>query len=1018
MRIPKPYLLLLALATFSATAAPAPLPSWIAPEANWVSRNGPARFQKSFQIPGDLASAELRGAADYCQLKIQCNNQAVLDVDFFDPLFRYDVTKLLRHGSNALSIDARAIGGASAFFLQLKLTREDGSIEFVQTDSAWKVSLPETDRKKNGQTEARKPAADLGAINPDYWDLEGKGVQVDVFADYEQWQDAKTAGSGTPASQFQLPPGFEIELLRSARPDEDSWIAMAIDPKGRLIIAREKKGLLRMTLPGASGGDMRVEVINDDIPEIRGILWAHNALYLNSNSHNLKTTPRDRTGGLVRLRDTNGDDQYDETTQLGERTVTGGHGRNDLTLGPDGKIYMIHGDSVALPKKHRDLTPPVAKFLPGDDQPHGHVIRTDKDGKDWELVCEGLRNPYGIDFNADGEMFTYDADAEFDMGSPWYRPTRIRHLVPGADYGWRRVTGKWPPYFVDHADEPPLTLDIGKGSPTSVKFGTRSSFPDRYKNSLFVMDWTYGRIFVVHMAPRGGSYACRANPFLRGRPANVTDLDFGPDGAMYFVTGGRGTQSGLYRVKWTGEDRQPKTPGRHAIARARQSGEARKERRIIETGSRDALTASPGLDDRFTQDPWLRAPHRGALEAVSFASARRDEERFRLRFQSKAPGGLSKSGFFLPDSTLDAQLSAARSWPVRELPSVANALNELRLRSFPPGPTLETLRAYEIVLLRMPDLAPNLKSIISAKLLALFPSKHAAVNRELAKLLIQLEAADAVPRAMKLMEATTEQRERFHYLFILRDARNGWTDELRERYFIALRQTSEFRGGAGLPKFLKQMKDDALAAVPNPAARPRYAALMNENRAPKLDYAKLMADRAFVKEWNLSDLADAASAAPAPRDFENGKKMYSAAACILCHQLGGEGRVFGPDLTSVANRFSRKDILESIVAPSKVVSEKYRNVTIETADGKTLTGQVLLQGDYRKSGLKLAVNPFDPDQIVEIPKIQIVQRTQSQVSAMPEGLVNTLTREDILDLLAYIESGGNPDHPTFDRREK
>lgn len=1008
--------LAIALTCFAANAADLALPRWIGAGDKWNNSNAPARFHKSFKLSSEVALAELRGVADSCQLKIRCNDHDVANVDFFEPLFRHDLTKLLRHRENTLSIEAMAAEGPSAFFLQLKLTHLNGSVSFVQTDSSWEFL---------DGIEGRKPAADRGVINADYWDLNGAGIQVDVLADYEQWQDAKTADAGTPASKFSIPSGFEIELLRSAQPEEDSWIAMAFDPKGRLIIAREKKGLLRMTLPRKADKEMKVEVINDDIPEVRGILWAHDALYLNSNSHTLKTTPRDRTGGLVRLRDTNGDDRFDEVTQLGERTDTGGHGRNDLTLGPDGKIYMIHGDSVALPKKFKDLTPSVAKFLPGDDLPNGHVIRTDKDGKNWELVCEGLRNPYGIDFNADGEMFTYDADAEFDMGAPWYRPTHIRHLVQGADYGWRRVTGKWPPYYPDHADNPPTTLEIGKGSPTSVKFGTKSSFPDRYKQALFVMDWTYGRIFVVHMTPRGASYACKAEPFLQGRPANVTDLDFGPDGAMYFVTGGRGTQSGLYRVTWIGETQPPAPMSDHARARADYSKHERTSRTQLETrnfpaislGGREPSSARSQSDKSSTRlpyvsfglgssDPWVRRAARDAGTDISPDS------------WNDSSGNFGYHGIIPSNRIPGFLMSAAQFRPHSEMPWVIREINAQQLDRVSPGELLEALRTYEIVLTRASPIAPNLESTIRAKLLALFPSKQAAVNRELAKLLIQLEAADAVPRTMKLMEAATEQRERFHYLFILRDARNGWTDELRERYFIALRQTSEFRGGAGLPKFLKQIKDDALAAVPNPAARPRYAALANENRSPKLDHTKLMADRSFVKDWKLGDFGDSALAESGPRDFANGRKMYAAAACVLCHQLGGEGRVFGPDLTSVASRFSRRDILESILTPSKIVSENYRNVTIETTDGESHTGQIVLQGDYRNTALKLAVNPFDPDRILEIPKIKIARRAQSLTSAMPDGLLSTLTREDILDLLAYVESGGNENHPAFARREK
>ena len=649
---------------FASMLSAASEPHWIAPTKSWSATDGPESVRHVFRINRDIKSAELRGVADYCQIKVRINDELAAETDFLDPLFRRDVSSEVRPGINRIEVRGVASSeGPSAFFLQLKAEFADGGSALINTMPDW-----------SGVT-------GLGAINPDYWDLEGKGVQVDVFADYEQWQDAKNLGESTAASNFQIPDGFQIERLRSAGKEEDSWIAMAFDPKGRLIISRERKGgLLRMTLPENKGGEMKVEVINEDIAEIRGILWAHDSLYVNSNSHNVRKDPRDRTGGLYRLRDTNGDDQFDKVQQLGERTATGGHGRNDLTLGPDGKIYLIGGDSVGLPEKFKDLTPRVAKFLPGDDRNHGHVMRTDKDGREWELVCKGLRNPYGIDFNLDGAMFTYDADAEHDMGAPWYRPTHVRHLEQGADYGWRAVTGKWPPYFCDHADNPPTTLMIGKGSPTSVKFGTRSSFPERYKKALFVQDWTYGRIFVVHMTPRGVSYACKAEPFLQGRPANVTDLDFGPDGAMYFVTGGRGTQSGLYRVRWTGVGGDVSVMvGAHSSSRAETAKIARSQ------------------------------PH-------------------------------AKRVAYSRNQTVSLLLSAAKNLSPSKVAFIANDLNSLPLATLPLLRLEEALRAYEIVQLRAPRLEPNVESMIRAKLLSLFPAKSDPVNRQLSSLLLRLGA--------------------------------------------------------------------------------------------------------------------------------------------------------------------------------------------------------------------------------------------------------------------------------------
>ncbi|MFM7862576.1 MAG: hypothetical protein ACKPHU_00045, partial [Planctomycetaceae bacterium] len=158
-----------------------------------------------------------------------------------------------------------------------------------------------------------------------------------------------------------------------------------------------------------------------------------------------------------------------------------------------------------------------------------------------------LRNPFGIDFNSDGAAFTYDADNEFDMGTPWYRSTRIWQLSPGLDFGWRVAQGQWPPYFPDRADNSVWQLDTGKGSPTSVMFGKHLKFAPDYQNCLYVLDWAYGRVLAVHMAPRGSMYRMAGELFLQGVPLNVTDIAAGPDGAMYLITGGRRTQSALYR---------------------------------------------------------------------------------------------------------------------------------------------------------------------------------------------------------------------------------------------------------------------------------------------------------------------------------------------------------------------------------------------------------------------------------------------------------------------------------------
>ena len=266
------------------------------------------------------------------------------------------------------------------------------------------------------------------------------------------------------------------------------------------------------------------------------------------------------------MRDTNGDDQFDKPEQL--RAIDGGgeHGPHGVVLSPDGKsLYFVDGNHTKLPE-HLEQTRAVAwgedHLLPrmwdanghakGILAPGGAICKTDPDGKVVEMFASGFRNAYDIGFNAQGELFTYDSDMEWDIGSPWYRPTRIVHAVSGGEYGWRSGAGKWPEYYPDSL---PPALNIGPGSPTGVAFGTGAKFPAKYQRAFFAADWTYGTMYAMHLVPNGASYRVEKEEFVAGKPLPLTDLLINPkDGAMYFLIGGRKTQSALYRVTYTGHE--------------------------------------------------------------------------------------------------------------------------------------------------------------------------------------------------------------------------------------------------------------------------------------------------------------------------------------------------------------------------------------------------------------------------------------------------------------------------------
>ena len=230
-----------------------------------------------------------------------------------------------------------------------------------------------------------------------------------------------------------------------------------------------------------------------------------------------------------------------------------------MTLGPDGKLYFNSGNHAHL-KGPIDPASPMnilyeGELLPHYNDPRGHaagivapggeIYRSDDEGKTWKRVAGGFRNQYDFAFNRLGEAFTFDSDMEWDIGLPWYRPVRVNQAIVGADFGWRTGSAVWPVTFFDSL---PTTLDLGRGSPTGVTFYQGNTFPEGYDDSFLICDWSQGRILSVKLTPSGATYAGKATELVTGQPLNCTDIEVGPDGSVYFTTGGRGTQGGLFRV--------------------------------------------------------------------------------------------------------------------------------------------------------------------------------------------------------------------------------------------------------------------------------------------------------------------------------------------------------------------------------------------------------------------------------------------------------------------------------------
>ncbi|HMJ63721.1 MAG TPA: c-type cytochrome, partial [Candidatus Binatia bacterium] len=164
----------------------------------------------------------------------------------------------------------------------------------------------------------------------------------------------------------------------------------------------------------------------------------------------------------------------------------------------------------------------------------------------------------------------------------------------------------------------------------------------------------------------------------------------------------------------------------------------------------------------------------------------------------------------------------------------------------------------------------------------------------------------------------------------------------------------------------------------------------------------------FVKEWTMEHLLPSLDHVKEGRSFETGRTAFRQTGCNQCHRFAGEGGSVGPDLTGVQQRLSARDLLESILLPSKIITEGFAMTDIETKSGDSITGRVESENER-----EIVIRPPLAPDAMTIRKSEIRQRMLSKTSNMPSGMLDTLDESQILDLLAYLLSDGNSEHSAF-----
>ena len=548
---------------------------------------------------------------------------------------------------------------------------------------------------------------------------------------------AVTAEQSDKSNQdaFHVLDGYQVEKLFDVPRDAlGSWVSLTSDPQGRLYACdQQDKGLVRITPATLDGStETVVEKVPAALSGAQGLLWAFDSLYAVCNGGGFH--------GLFRTTDSDGDTLPDHVEKLHDIAAGGEHGAHNILLSPDGKkLFIICGNHTKLPFAVTDGTEPqtMAGIRPNqrrvsvaadgssrlptnwdEDQiiprmwdgnghatgklaPGGYIVSTDPEGKSWEIWSAGYRNPYDFGFNADGEIFAYDADMEWDFGMPWYRPTRVNHATSGSELGWRSGTAKWPAAYPDSL---PALVDIGPGSPVGAAFGYGAKIPGKYQKAFYICDWTFGTMYAIHLTPSGSTYTAEKEEFVARNALPLTDMTIGKDGAIYFAVGGRGGQSELYRVSYTGTESTDPVDTKDTV----NAGE-RKIRRQLET---------------------FHAPQKNPTSAIDLALKHLSHaDRFiryaaRIALEHQPVDTWQTNALTSSDSVarINGAIAVARQAEQTAQPAVLASLDAVDIKSLNKDTLLDLVRAYELTLIRLGQPTENVKQQLAKKFMPLFPA--------------------------------------------------------------------------------------------------------------------------------------------------------------------------------------------------------------------------------------------------------------------------------------------------------
>ncbi|MFM8878078.1 MAG: PVC-type heme-binding CxxCH protein, partial [Verrucomicrobiota bacterium] len=824
-----------------------------------------------------------------------------------------------------------------------------------------------------------------------------------------------------------VPPGFEISTF-ARDPLVRQPCSMAFDLRGRLCVGMGPQ--YRNPTP-KTPGDSVVWVIDTDgdgradqtrvfatgFNAIQGMAWRGRDLWV-ANAPDLTI-----------VRDLDGDDEADEYVRLYTDLGNLEHGLHGLQWAPDGRLYMSKGNSKGLsqpgrvaPKAFRDLwgvtappgspdfpapkTFPKGKYEknyhdPEDDWGReGGVLRCDPDGRHLEIVSRGSRNPWDIAF--DSGMNWLGTDNDQTTGDRVFMPFARAHF--GWNHPWSAHWGTEA-----HAPSAPVSGPLFEGSGTGIVFGDAEGFPASHRGVFFINDWLRKTTFVWRprwdgalMRPAGGDW----EPFIQGGRSlfRPTDLEFGPDGALWVLGWGRGYGAEYRDGQWVSEGR---------IFRVTHPGSARSQPRS-KSRSRTGATDKP-VEQRSV--PELLAAFDSPLPVRRVEA----QEALLQRGSAVIPAlrrALSK----------DASASARQTWTAWTLGrmSMDDASSDawFEQRAAEVGAPLN-LRIQSVRILAHRRSARGGAARLPRAVIALLGDREPRLRFEAVQALAEVPTPDADDALLEGLARETDPTVAYA----------GWQTLRATRKAEALRSLlDDARPGVRRAALLALLEDHALPEAqvrrrlgdPDPSVKVLAArwiekatgegvSLMVRGRplsgsAPGTrESSDLGAEPRHLYAPKMSMPAPPGAATVVDRALERlsegdpgrGAWLFhhpQGAGCFQCHRLDGHGQHFGPDLSVVGGRAPVRHLVQSILEPNAVITEGFSLQRVETADSE-LSG-ILLE----ESGLSLTLGLADGHRET-IPKSRITARSSAAQSAMP-AYDTVLPPRAVADLAAYLSRQG------------